>query len=240
MTPGSVHVWTIDLNANPAAVSSLLESLSGPERARAARLRTSELRVRFIIAHGALRSILAHYTRKAAAAIALETTATGKPYLPGHPVAFNLSHSDGLAVCAIAPEGSIGVDVERIRAVPDADAIVKRYFARGEAQEYAALGRGDRITAFFSTWTRKEAFVKAVGDGLRCPLDSFEVDITASCTQPSIATTGHQGEWHLRSFEPAPGYIAAVAFDRPIAQFEIHNPSSLIPDLESRILNPRS
>jgi 4'-phosphopantetheinyl transferase len=236
MTPGSVHVWTIDLNANAAVVSSLLASLSGAERVRAARLRTSELRVRFIVAHGALRTILAHYTRQAAAAIAFETTEAGKPYLPGHQVSFNLSHSDGLAVCAIAPDGRVGVDVERIRGVPDADAIVKRYFASGEARAYATLESGDRTTAFFSTWTRKEAFVKAIGDGLQCPLDSFEVDITASAPLPRIATNGHRGDWYLRSFEPAPGYIGAVALDRAISGFQlveygrVGEPLSLIPN----------
>jgi 4'-phosphopantetheinyl transferase len=219
VTSGAVHVWTIDLDAEPGSVSSLLGFLSGSERVRAARLRTSELRLRFIVAHGALRAILARYTGAAPTAIRLETTPAGKPFLPGDPVSFNLSHSDGLAVCALAIEGQVGVDVERIRLVPDADAIVKRYFAPAEAREYTALETVDRTAAFFSTWTRKEAFVKAIGDGLQCPLDSFEVDIAPSCSQPRIAGNACRGEWYLRSFEPAPGYTAAVAVDRPIAAF---------------------
>jgi 4'-phosphopantetheinyl transferase len=221
MTGGAVHVWAIDLDAGPPAVSSLLRFLSGEERVRAARLRTSELRLRFVIAHGALRTILGHYTGIAPAAVPVQTTPAGKPFLPGNMVAFNLSHSDGIAVCAVAVDGQIGVDVERIRPVPDADAIVKRYFAPTEAREYAALANTDRTTAFFSTWTRKEAFVKAIGDGLLCPLDSFEVEVAAASLEPRIATNSCRGDWHLRSFEPAPGYTAAVAFDHPIAAFQL-------------------
>ncbi len=220
MTAGTVHVWTIDLDADPARVSSFLGLLSGHERVRAARLRTTELRLRFVVAHGALRAILAGYIGVAATAIRLESTAAGKPFLPGGPVSFNLSHSDGLAVCAIAAGGRIGVDVERIRPTPDADAIVRRYFAPGEAREYEALPSAERSVAFFSTWTRKEAFVKAVGDGLQCPLDSFEVEIAPSEVEPRISTGAPETPWRLRSFEPAPGYAGAVACDFPIGAFQ--------------------
>jgi len=219
VTGGTVHLWTIDLDT-PNGASSFVRLLSGDERVRAARLRTTELRVRFIVAHGALRAILAAYTGTAASAIRLERMAAGKPFLPDARLSFNLSHSDGLAVCAVAMEGHIGVDVERVRPVADADSIVKRYFATGEAREYASLSAADRIAAFFSTWTRKEAFVKAIGDGLQCPLDSFEVDIAPTAAEPQIATDPNRGEWHLRSFEPAPGYTGAVACDRPIRAFQ--------------------
>ncbi|MGH9373015.1 MAG: 4'-phosphopantetheinyl transferase family protein [Vicinamibacterales bacterium] len=216
MTSGTIHLWTIDLDADPVSLGSFLNLLSGDERVRAARLRTTELRLRFVIAHGALRAILARYVGIAAAAIRLDVTASGKPFVPGAPVTFNLSHSEGLAVCAVAPGRHIGVDVERLRPVPDADSIVQRYFAPGEARGYAALPAMERVAAFFSTWTRKEAFVKAIGDGLQVPLDSFEVDIAPSEVEPRIAMDASRGAWHLRSFEPAPGYAGAVACDGPI------------------------
>jgi len=219
MTSGTVHLWTIDLDP-PDGVSAFVGLLSGAERVRAARFRTTELRLRFIVAHGALRAILAAYTGTAASAIRLETMAAGKPFVPDARVAFNLSHSDGLAVCAVTTDGHIGVDVERVRPVVDADSIVKRYFATREAREYAALSVADRTAAFFSTWTRKEAFVKAIGDGLQCPLDSFEVDIAPTAAEPRIAINANRGEWYLRSFEPAPGYMGAVAYDRPIRAFQ--------------------
>jgi 4'-phosphopantetheinyl transferase len=214
---GEVHVWTIVLDLEPAAVSSLLAGLSGEERTRAARLRTTELRLRFVAAHGALRSILARYTGLPAGAIPIETATGGKPFIRDAHISFNLSHSDGLAICALTWDAQVGADVERLRMVPDADSIVSRYFAQGEARSYGELAAGVRKEAFFSTWTRKEAFVKGIGDGLQCPLDSFEVEITPECQAPRITTPPHHGHWHLRSFTPAPGYIAAVALDRPIA-----------------------
>jgi 4'-phosphopantetheinyl transferase len=220
LTSGTVHVWTIDLDVEPPTVAWFLDFLSGEERVRSARLRTTELRLRFIVAHGALRAILGCYLGLPGSAVRLETTAAGKPFVPDAPVAFNLSHSDALAACALRAGGQLGVDVERVRSVPDADSIVKRYFAPGEAREYAALPAAERTAAFFSTWTRKEAFVKALGDGMQCPLDSFEVDIAPDVVNPRIAIDAAHGGWHLRSFAPAPGYAGAVASDSEILSLE--------------------
>jgi 4'-phosphopantetheinyl transferase len=212
----TVHLWRVDLDPETSVVSSLLNVLSGDERVRAARMRTTESRLRFIVAHGALRTILARYVGVSASSIRLESSEAGKPFVPDASVSFNLTHSEAIAVCAISQDGCIGVDVERIRPMPDADAIVTRYFAPGEAREYASLPAPERTAAFFSTWTRKEAFVKAIGDGLTCPLRSFEVDVAPSVTNPRIVTDPARGDWYLRSFEPAPGYAGAVACDRPI------------------------
>ena len=132
MTRGTVHVWTVALDADPGGVPALLKVLSGEERVRAARLRTTELRLRFIAAHGALRRVLARYLETAADAIRFETTTFGKPFVVGTPVSFNLSHSDGLALCAVTVNGQVGVDVERIRPVTDADDIVKRSRSKRE------------------------------------------------------------------------------------------------------------
>jgi 4'-phosphopantetheinyl transferase len=212
----TVHLWTVDLDADVSTVSSLLNLLSGDERVRAARMRTTESRLRFIVAHGALRAILARYVGLPASSIRLESSETGKPFVVDGSISFNLSHSEAIAVCAISPDGRIGVDVECIRPMPDADAIVARYFAPGEAREYASLPPAQRVAAFFSTWTRKEAFVKAIGDGLSCPLRSFEVEIAPAAIDPRIVVDPTRGGWYLRSFEPAPGYAGAVACDNPI------------------------
>lgn len=220
MTDGSVHVWTIQLDVDQAALSSLLDVLSGDERVRAARLRTTELRLRYVAAHGAARIILARYTGMPAGTIPLDATAAGKPFVRGNGVAFNLSRSEDLAVCAVAPAGRLGVDVERLKPVPDADEIVRRYFAPGEVQAWAALPAAERPAAFLSAWTRKEAVIKAIGDEEQCPSRSFEVDIRVPVPEPSIAVDPSLGPWYLRAFDPAPGFVAAVAHDRPIREFE--------------------
>jgi 4'-phosphopantetheinyl transferase len=224
VTRGTVHVWTVALDDDPGSVPALLKLLSGEERVRAARLRTTELRVRFIAAHGAFRRVLARYLDTAADAIRFEQTAFGKPFVAGTPVSFNLSHSDGLALCAITVDGQIGVDVERIRPVTDADDIVKRYFAPLEASEYARLPASERPATFFSTWTRKEAFLKATGLGLQRPLDSFEVEVTPGATLPKLTITSGSSSseptFCLRSFTPRTGYAAAIALDRVIDAVE--------------------
>jgi 4'-phosphopantetheinyl transferase len=224
VTRGTVHVWTVALDADPGGVPALLKVLSGEERVRAARLRTTELRLRFIAAHGALRRVLARYLETAADAIRFETTTFGKPFVVGTAVSFNLSHSDGLALCAVTVNGQVGVDVERIRPVTDADDIVKRYFAPLEAREYARLPPSERPATFFSTWTRKEAFLKATGLGVQRPLDSFEVEVDPGVALPKLTILGASSPaeptYCLRSFTPRSGYAAAIALDREIDAVE--------------------
>jgi 4'-phosphopantetheinyl transferase len=222
-----VHVWTVGLDAEPARVCELLESLSGEERVRAGKLRTTELRLRFIVAHGATRSILASYLGVRPDQVVFDVTRFGKPAIAGTQLAFNLSHSDGLALCAVTESGHIGVDVERLRPVTDADGIAQRYFAPAEAQAYAQTPEADRLAVFFSTWTRKEAFLKATGLGLQRPLDSFEVDVTPAACDPRLTVTrdavAGEPPFYLRSFTPRPQYTGAVALDRPIAMLEFFN-----------------
>jgi 4'-phosphopantetheinyl transferase len=218
----TVHVWTIELDEDPATASALLAFLSGEERVRASRFSTTQLRLRFIVAHGALRSILSRYTGYLPGQLPLSPSPTGKPFIPGAHVAFNLSHSDGLAICAVTAEGEIGADVEHVRPIDDADLLVERYFAVDEQRQYRALDARDRVTAFYSIWTRKEAFVKATGAGLGRELQSFEVEVSPEATQPRLSSrTELPGQWSLRAFLPRPGYIAAVALDRDIEALEL-------------------
>jgi 4'-phosphopantetheinyl transferase len=221
MMGASIHIWTIALDDEPM-LASLVDVLSGEERVRAARFRTTELRVRFVVAHGAMRTILSKYLGIPPHAIRFETTESGKPYAPGAGLTFNLARSEGLALCAITVAGRIGVDVERVRPVEDEDALVHRYFAPAEMRQYEAVRSQDRTAAFFSAWTRKEAFVKAIGSGLQRELDSFEVDVSphAPCPRLALQPGEPQGGWNLRSFSPRPHYVAAVALDRDIEALE--------------------
>jgi 4'-phosphopantetheinyl transferase len=220
----TVDVWTIDLDDEPGLASTLLPFLSGEERVRASRLHTTELRLRYIVAHGALRSILSRYTGVPPAALLLATTPTGKPFVPDGRVAFNLSHSDGVAICAVTAEGEIGADVERVRAIDDADVLVEQYFAADEQRQYRSLGPRERVTAFYSIWTRKEAFVKATGAGLGRELQSFEVEISPEATEPRLTSQSDPpGHWSLRAFLPRPGYIAAVALDQEIGALAFYD-----------------
>jgi 4'-phosphopantetheinyl transferase len=221
----AVHVWRIPLDAAAPRVPELLDALSGEERVRASRLRTTELRVRFVVAHGAVRAILGRYLGVAPSTVRFEISQFGKPEVSGLPLSFNLSHSEGIALCAIAACGQLGVDVERIRPVTDGDSIVARYFAPAEAASYAALPACDRPAAFFSTWTRKEAFLKATGLGLQRSLDSFAVEIDPAVLTPRLTVSPpgpDAGTFRLRSFVPEAGYAAAVALDHEIEALDLY------------------
>jgi 4'-phosphopantetheinyl transferase len=149
----------------------------------------------------------------------------GKPALArgyaGSDLRFNVSHSDDVAVYAFSSGREIGIDVEAVRVIRDADDIAARFFSRCEYESYLALDARHRPLGFFNCWTRKEAFIKALGDGLYHPLDSFDVSL-APGEPAEILRIGHiPGDhcgWRLRSFSPFPGYVGAVVIENPMRQ----------------------
>ncbi len=215
----AVHVWRGRLDQPTARVRELMGTLAPDERARAARFRFDRDRVHFIVGRGLLRHILARYLGSEPALIQFAYGAQGKPSLATMPaecsVHFNLSHSQGLAICAVATGRRVGVDVEYPRPLPDLDNIAQRFFAPSEAAQLCHLPAPARPAAFYRCWTRKEACIKAWGGGLTIPLDRFVVSIQDhSADQPlEIAISDDPLEashWSMRAFTPAPGYIAAV------------------------------
>jgi len=202
--PGTIDLWLINLAIHADAAAEMSAVLDTAELARADRFATATLRARFVAAHASVRAILAAYLGSTPVAVSFVRGERGKPHVPSGNLAFNVSHSGELAVCVVAAGGRCGVDIERVRAVPDAGQLADTYFSHGEADELRRLPVDTRDRAFLGTWTRKEAFLKATGEGLSRPLDS--VDVTA-------APTG----WWIRSFDPGPGYLGTVAHDRPIA-----------------------
>ena len=146
--------------------------------------------------------------------------AHGKPAL-AHPgrysdLRFNLSRRDDVAVYVLSFGREVGIDVEAVRLIPDADAIAARWFSRGENEAYQALDPRQKPLGFFNCWTRKEAFVKALGEGLSHPLDSFEVSLAPGAPAALLRVEGppvpgDDRRWRLASFSPAPGFVAAVA-----------------------------
>lgn len=213
---GTVHLWTIALNRPASVVSSLADVLDSSERAQASRLWEGPLRSRFIVAHGAARQIIAQYLDIPAPIVQLERAPGGKPRVRGSALSFNLTQSGGVAVCAISNGGRLGVDVEQIRSISNADAMAERMFAPGEVRQYVAMPPADRQAAWFSCWTRKEAFLKATGELHQRALDSFEVDLSPGASNPRVTVQAEKG-WWMRSFSPGQGYVGAVAGDFPIA-----------------------
>ena len=174
-----LSVWRVDLSSADLA-ERLFDLLDADERARAERYARPELRRRFVIAHGALRSVLGQALNQAPQAIGFDYNAWGKPRLADRAdLVFNLSHSQDLALCALGPPGDLGVDVEyleRSRTLETLD-LAQRFFAREEYEAIALLPTGRRRDQVFTRyWTRKEAYIKAKGLGLSLPLQSFCID----------------------------------------------------------------
>jgi 4'-phosphopantetheinyl transferase len=195
--------------------------LSATEREQARRLAFARDRRRFIVARARLRQLLAARLGVRPTAIELTSGPYGKPMLAprfrASELRFNVSHSADLAVYAFARGREIGVDVEAIRPIPDADKISARFFSAGEAAAYAALDADSRPIAFVNCWTRKEAFLKALGGGLNYPLDRIEVSLAPDAPATIVRVAGTPGDacgWRLGSFTPARGFVGAVVVEQ--------------------------
>ena len=215
---GDVHVWRIGLTASAEELSRLASLLTADEHARAARFHFERDARPWTVARAALRALLAGYTGAAPSAIELETGPHGKPRLRGaaRDVRFNLSHSGELALCAIALGQEVGIDVEAVRADRAGDDIARRFFAPAEVSALAALPAAARVEAFFTCWTRKEAYVKARGAGLALGLDRFEVSLAPGAAAALLATHDEPAEaarWQLGALDPGPGYAAALVVE---------------------------
>jgi 4'-phosphopantetheinyl transferase len=214
-----VDVWRLSLSADPALVDRLFPILSADERARANRFATPELRMRYVVAHAALRTLLGRALGRNPASLAFSHGSAGKPLLPDGALDFNMSHAGDLALYGITRGTALGVDVEECRTIDDQLSIARRFFAANEYAELAALPQSQQTPAFFRCWTRKEAYVKALGDGLQAPLDAFEVTLRpgeAAAVRHVAGDPEAAARWRLHHLEPAPGYIGAVAAAAPI------------------------
>jgi 4'-phosphopantetheinyl transferase len=193
-------------------INSLDGLLNDDEKARAVRLAPGSHRNHFIAARGILRSILGLYLERPASSIEFTYDQTGKPRLiqrgTSPSMRFNVSHSQGLAVYAFACHRELGVDVEAIRTDLTTNELAERYFSSKEVAEIRSFPSSYRNEAFFVCWTRKEAYLKARGDGLAVPLDSFDVSLAP--TDSAELRSDDSLRWTLRSFRPAQTHVAAV------------------------------
>ncbi len=216
-----VHVWWVELVRPEAEVEDLLNLLSLDEKERAARFRFAEHRDRFTVARGTLRRVLGHYAGIAPESVQFEYGPNGKPSLPDSSLRFNLSHSGELAMIGVTRDREIGVDVERMRDDKDLLDIAERFFAPRERDALRALPEDERRDGFFRCWTRKEAYLKALGAGLSLNLHGFVVSLAPG--EPAALLESEQGaaeveRWSLVALEPHPDYAAAVAVEGACGQ----------------------
>ncbi len=210
-----VNVWIRTLQASSAMERACYEVLTSEERERAARFRIERPRNDFILTRGTLRSLLAGYIGVTPQELSFRYTAHGKPLLNGQSdLRFNVSHTDGLALIAVVKAREIGVDVEKISAAPDVRKLAERFFSIQERRSLEPLSGDELQAAFFRCWTRKEAYVKARGEGLSLPLHQFDVSVAPNESRALLATRpdpSEAGRWTLQDLPVSHGYVAAVA-----------------------------
>ena len=209
-----IHVVLLRLDAPLNDATALLDD---GERERANRFVFERDRHRYIIAHAGVRTVLGRCLNRSPESLRFTAGPRGKPYLVDAAVdlRFNLSHSGERALLAVSEGQEIGIDIEKHRPI-EIDLLARRFFAPAESDALHALDSSDQIPAFFRCWTRKEAFIKAIGDGLfGYPLDGFEVSVAEddspqllrSCTADPDAVA----RWRIVSLPVEPGYAAALA-----------------------------
>ena len=205
------------LDVEPEAVCVLATLLADAERDRAHRFAFDRDRRRFIVARARLRQLLSTRLAVRPESVELIYGKHGKPALAPQFAdsgpSFNVSHSEDIAVYAFSMGREIGIDIEAVRTIPDADAIAARFFSPRENEAYLALNLRDRARGFFNCWTRKEAFIKALGDGLAHPLDRFDVSLAPDEPAKILRVADAPGDacgWALHSFSPGPGLIGAI------------------------------
>jgi 4'-phosphopantetheinyl transferase len=215
--PGEIHLWLASLALTAYRLEAFEGLLSSEERERADRYRFAQHRNRFIAARGFLRILLGRYLDTDPAKIQIFANRYGKPYLAGHSAQsdprFNLSHSADLAVLAFALGSELGVDLERIAAQRADMEIARRFFSSAEVAALNSLGPGDRERAFFTCWVRKEAYIKACGEGLRFPLDAFSVSLSPNAPPALLENQLDPQEvsrWRLQELDLGPHFVGAL------------------------------
>lgn len=207
-----IHVWVVPTHATAADADALVTSLSPHEQHRAARMRQADARRDFIVGRARVRQILGRYVDQPEPDVDVVTRVDGKPRLAGAPGWFDFSFTRcaGLHACAIGRDRRIGIDVESLTGDRDVAALAATYASPAEADGIRALPAAEQAAAVAALWTKKEAFVKAVGPALQVPLHGFSVPVAAAGVV-DVPLVHRGAPWTVQSFAPAPGVAGAVA-----------------------------
>jgi 4'-phosphopantetheinyl transferase len=215
-----VHIFAAPLDLTQQELEKRAATLSLSEKERAAKFKFDKHRNRFIAGRGLLREALARYLQTEPSALDFNYSERGKPefstQLLTSGIHFNLAHSEDLALLAITRIGSIGVDVEHIRPVNNVEELVARFFSKREDELFQKLSAMEKPAAFFNLWTRKEALLKATGEGIGSRLNQVEVSFLPGEPARLLAISGDTekaAQWTLKELSPAPGFVAALAIE---------------------------
>ncbi len=229
-----VDVWPVRIDA--ASMTPAFEAvLSVEEKDRSVRFRFDHLRHSYVLAHGALRLLLSRYLNTSPKSIEFTFGQNGKPRLHGNScLRFNISHSGAIMACALTLGLEIGIDVEEIRSMQDLEGIARHTFCGGEVEDLMSLPPDQRESSFFRCWTRKEAYIKAVGEGLSARLDAFRVTLRPEDPARFLYVGNEERaaqQWTLHNLDLTPGYAGALAYrdaERPVRVFPLLGPADLL------------
>jgi 4'-phosphopantetheinyl transferase len=213
--PPVVDIWHVSAASPALDLDGLAGVLSTEESARADRYRFEHDRRQFIVARGILRCLLGRYLGVAPREIPLTFGPQGKPGVEG-PLQFNLAHSRGFVAFAMVPGRRVGIDVEKINPTIDVLELATGFFSQPETESLQRLQGGERVRAFFRCWSRKEAYLKAIGDGLSRPLGDFDVATDLRPGSLLLDVRWDRAEvarWHLADIALDPGYTSALAVE---------------------------
>jgi 4'-phosphopantetheinyl transferase len=220
LAPGEVHVWQGALDVSAKPLERLAATLSPSERDRARRFREEGHRRRFVAGRGMQRDVLARYSRVPPECLTFTTGPAGKPSLEPNPrdLRFNASNAGGRAVIAVTTGREVGIDLEPLRPMPDALELARRFFSPAEIAALTTTPARARDAAFLAAWTRKEAYVKALGGGLGVRLDSFTVSAsigdTTRLSDGGDSATGRA--WSVMPLACRDGWVGALAVEGPV------------------------
>lgn len=220
--PEEIHIWQVALDQHKELVDRLAQNLNREELDRANRFVIEKARQRYIVAKSTLRQLLSHYIGFPPEKIDIRLSEKGKPYLINFPLEFNLSHSEDLAIYAFSAYQALGVDIEKKGKKIEVLKLAKRFFSQTEYKELKNLPPDEQQIAFFHIWTRKEAFVKALGQGLTFPLHDFSV--SASPREPKLLFSKRHdvAAWSLVELKVPAEFVGALVVAGKINKIIYH------------------
>jgi 4'-phosphopantetheinyl transferase len=237
LTDREIHLWALSSGSSRSTAARFHEMLSQDELQRASRFTTDELQRSFIIARGTLRTLLGRYVGIEPRNVQLLYGPHGKPSVATcNRISFNTSHSGGMVLYGITRGCEIGIDIELVRPLPNMNEIAQQFFCSEEISEFMSLPALNRELGFYRFWTRKEAYVKAVGRGLSLPLNSFRVTLAPArdarlLHQHRNTDIGALKPWTLGDIELSGPYVASLVYqdcERPLRLTCLEEPTDLI------------
>jgi 4'-phosphopantetheinyl transferase len=222
-----IHVWSVSVSRAARRLPLIISALSHEECDRHAKFVREEDATLFAVGRALLRFVLGSYVGVSPRSLSLREGPFGKPVLArSHraPFRFNLTHSGDIAMCAITVEREVGIDVEAIRPVYDLEALVRSAFSDSEQRAIFSIRESERLNAFFATWCRKEAVIKALGRGLSFPLDAFDVEVAPAAPPVLLASRDpllNISRWTMSDLPQVQGYASALAVEGAVGSVVI-------------------